>query len=539
MISDAVIAALAGAIGGAVVGFVISRVSDWFENRARADTPEDDKWELYTLLTFCDMAGFVQSVDDQETPEYQVLSAKSLNRLSIASINSTKDSNNYRPNFTMSHYRNVIIPHLIHQKLVLGVDYKNHFVQQWVRRIWKNRLRYIITADAGRLIGNIVKDYQDFLYDKQRYNKRYELEFVHINPLRRDRVRNYIWDEINGQIEKLPDVAKDKRESEWQRLRRERDAFTSEVWTCEAWLIRLYRERVKEYLEEQRKIEKGLVRIHGLRIHEPIEEERTTKKSRGAKEHMERPDPPTTDEIADVTWHAIRGRPSGVLVEAYGYYVDSQKFCVVTDEEAGRISYASKAEAPSINASYHELREKLQKHDPETDEEPVLVPDDETSRLKFTREHIFSSSSQASSVVLGRVSSGPREWREVSSEDVSIVENVESAVIYVLNSKPRGIDVEAKGYFGEVSGFVVIKGSAAAVDEAASISAVYQQLRAKLVAENILVEELGADRYVFSEDHKFSSSSQASSVVLGRVSSGPREWRHEDNPSRRLGAATP
>ena len=503
MFSDAMMIPLATATVGVLLGFVLSRVSDWFENRAEADTPEDDKWELYTLLTFFNKNGPVTK-DSKKL----VLSAKSLNRLSIASMNSTKDSNNYRPTLTLRQYREAIIPNLRRQNLIEVVDESR--VSRRLYRLGRNKLRYRITDNATKLIGRLIDEYEDLLNDKQRDDNADILEFVHINPLDGDKIRSRRWDEISHKIGNLDlDFADDpkSKKSEEQRLTRERDTLTAEVWTCEAWLIRQYRERVNDKLKRQ-----------------------------AQEDSLESPDISAAD-VPDTTWYVIRGRSSGVLIEAWGYFAtDSQEFWVVSDEESGKMSYASKAEAPSISPSYHDLREKLQKPSSETGDGPVLVPDDDQSRLRFARKRRFSSSSQASSVVLGRVSSGPREWREVTT-----AEGTKADVIYVLKGKRRDTPdiVEARGC-GEESGFVVKEGSFAFVNETDSIPAVYSRIRAKLVNENVLKRIPGSDdKYEFRRDYTFRSSSQASSVVLGRASSGPREWRHKDNPSQRLGDATP
>ena len=411
MLSDVTIA-LAAAIGGVVVGFVVSRVSDWFENRAEADTPEDDKWELYTLLTYCNMGGPIKPADNQKDSTHLRLSAKSLNELSITSMNSTRDHNNYRPTFTMRHFRINIIPNLSKDKLIKRAAHDGGTVHKLLQPVSKigflqNRVRYTLSDRGARMMQPFVEEFGSFLYDKQRDNKQHVLNVVHVNPLRTDAVRKIRWGEIIAAFENLADFGEKDKKTERQRLELERDGFMAEVWTCEDWLTKTYRERLEEVLELVAERE----RLNEYRRAERIM--RLDERSKRTQESEKRSDTPIPTDSTDKTWYVVKGWPSGVPVEARGYFVDSHEFCVVTDEKAGKISYASKAESPSLSAGHHSLREKLRKLDPETGEEPVLVADGE--RYRFARSYNFTTSSQAASVVLGRVSSGRSVWKREES----------------------------------------------------------------------------------------------------------------------------
>lgn len=72
--------------------------------------------------------------------------------------------------------------------------------------------------------------------------------------------------------------------------------------------------------------------------------------------------------------------------------------------------------------------------------------------------------------------------------------------------------------------FVVTKGSQANKKESKSIGKNWVLLRRKLVQGKILIDK--GSHYEFTEDTFFTSASAASSVVLGRQTSGPISWTH-------------
>lgn len=89
-----------------------------------------------------------------------------------------------------------------------------------------------------------------------------------------------------------------------------------------------------------------------------------------------------------------------------------------------------------------------------------------------------------------------------------------------LIKAPRGADAQ-----GEPSsdGFVVFKGSKAAISTVASITQNFINLRQRLIDKEVIV--LKGDAYEFPEDYIFSSPSTAAVIVLGRNANGLTEWK--------------
>lgn len=85
---------------------------------------------------------------------------------------------------------------------------------------------------------------------------------------------------------------------------------------------------------------------------------------------------------------------------------------------------------------------------------------------------------------------------------------------------PRG--AEAQG-IPTSEGFVVYKGSKAAISTVASMTSNLLQMRQKLIDNNII--KISADCYEFPEDYIFSSPSTAASIILGRNANGLTEWK--------------
>lgn len=75
-------------------------------------------------------------------------------------------------------------------------------------------------------------------------------------------------------------------------------------------------------------------------------------------------------------------------------------------------------------------------------------------------------------------------------------------------------------------GFVVFKGSKAALTIVNSMTSNFVKLREKLIEENILVKK--PDNYEFTEDYIFSSPSTAAVMVMGRNANGLTEWKQKD-----------
>lgn len=82
----------------------------------------------------------------------------------------------------------------------------------------------------------------------------------------------------------------------------------------------------------------------------------------------------------------------------------------------------------------------------------------------------------------------------------------------------KAIGVEAP------EGFVVLKGSTAAKDEAPSIPPGVRAARQKLV--ELGVPSAAPDAFTFTTDYAFTSPSSAAGVVLGRSANGLLEWKN-------------
>lgn len=78
-------------------------------------------------------------------------------------------------------------------------------------------------------------------------------------------------------------------------------------------------------------------------------------------------------------------------------------------------------------------------------------------------------------------------------------------------------------------GYLVTKDSFASKETSKSIMESWLKIRRKLIDSGNLIEE--NSKYKFISDTLFSSPSAASSIILGRQSSGPLEWKTEDGIS--------
>ena len=94
--------------------------------------------------------------------------------------------------------------------------------------------------------------------------------------------------------------------------------------------------------------------------------------------------------------------------------------------------------------------------------------------------------------------------------------------LLTCTAKSKGIT--AKGYM-TAGGFVVCKGSLAAVEEQNTIHDYMRAIRNDLVATGVLISE--GNHYRFSQDYDLSSPSTAAGVVLGRTANGRIEWKDE------------
>lgn len=72
-------------------------------------------------------------------------------------------------------------------------------------------------------------------------------------------------------------------------------------------------------------------------------------------------------------------------------------------------------------------------------------------------------------------------------------------------------------------GFIVLKGSRVSTNIESSLKGLYLDLRLKLVNEGIIAKN--GDEMVFQKDYRFTKSSPAASVVLGRNETGMKYWK--------------
>jgi Domain of unknown function (DUF4357) len=91
--------------------------------------------------------------------------------------------------------------------------------------------------------------------------------------------------------------------------------------------------------------------------------------------------------------------------------------------------------------------------------------------------------------------------------------------IFIIKA-PRGADAQG---IPTSDGFVVFKGSKAAISTVASMTQNFINLRQQLIDKGVI--NMNDDSYEFPEDYIFSSPSTAASIVLGRNANGLTGWR--------------
>lgn len=98
-------------------------------------------------------------------------------------------------------------------------------------------------------------------------------------------------------------------------------------------------------------------------------------------------------------------------------------------------------------------------------------------------------------------------------------------------------DTNSKTYFANgknvaaklietTDGFIVLKGSTARKEVGDSLSSTYLKLRNKFLETGILLDK--GDFYEFQEDTIFSSLSASATIIFGRSTSGPQNWKDEN-----------
>lgn len=104
------------------------------------------------------------------------------------------------------------------------------------------------------------------------------------------------------------------------------------------------------------------------------------------------------------------------------------------------------------------------------------------------------------------------------------IEPASDQLAYSLTRK----GVVASGY-ETASGFVVRETSGAVMEETNSIPTHVHDLRAALIAKQVLLPS--EDRYTFGQDYEFSSPSQAADVIVGGSVNGRTDWKTSDGHS--------
>lgn len=99
----------------------------------------------------------------------------------------------------------------------------------------------------------------------------------------------------------------------------------------------------------------------------------------------------------------------------------------------------------------------------------------------------------------------------------------ELPISQLLYFQTKGIEAQA---MQTDEGFVVLKGSKAAADEAESMGLTYSNIREQLVEDGRLKME--GKLYTFQKDVLFSSPSAAATVIAGANRNGPRSWKNAE-----------
>ncbi|HCS21844.1 MAG TPA: DUF4357 domain-containing protein [Bacteroidetes bacterium] len=90
----------------------------------------------------------------------------------------------------------------------------------------------------------------------------------------------------------------------------------------------------------------------------------------------------------------------------------------------------------------------------------------------------------------------------------------------------RGADAQGEP---TSDGFVVFKGSKAAIDTVRSMTSGFIKFRNELIASGIIMQS--ENWFAFTDDYIFSSPSTAASIVLGRNANGLTEWKNREGMS--------
>lgn len=186
----------------------------------------------------------------------------------------------------------------------------------------------------------------------------------------------------------------------------------------------------------------------------------------------------------------------------------------------------ARAEAlPSTTEPNLELRDKLKA-------ERILKQDENAAELLIlTADQEFMSFAQAAGVILGRSTTGPREWDEVATEDEVVPESFEStppeemANPDIFRLKSGNSLVSAKATYNFMTKRMTVhKGSTLRIKMTDSFQITYREERRRLEETGYLKLSDDGSYYILLRDCDFNSPSMAASVLLGRSSSGNASW---------------
>ena len=271
----------------------------------------------------------------------------------------------------------------------------------------------------------------------------------------------------------------------------------------------------------------------------------------------------------DDTRHYIRTR-AGMRAEAVE--LTNGKVRVFRDARARKVALTSTTK-PNLD-----LREKLEY-------EGILIPEEGSGLMKLSKDYDFLSFAQAAGVILGRSTTGPREWDSVFSNGAEAPANDESdspvfgviePTVYeeaepvipeasdsvVSRSESDSFSLESSGsvvsddtnfvaldagtesdlfrllsgnsavsamatYDSQTKRMTVHKGATIRCKMTDSLQSAYRAERRQLEEAGML--ELSADGsyFVLQRDQEFNSPSMAASVLFGRSSSGNAGWEQE------------
>lgn len=106
-------------------------------------------------------------------------------------------------------------------------------------------------------------------------------------------------------------------------------------------------------------------------------------------------------------------------------------------------------------------------------------------------------------------------------EKKTILNSIAPSFFYIKNKKGANAKAETNR-----EGLIIKQGSEIATSDVPSIPIGVKEKRQKLIDERVLVKE--GNKFVFSQDHLFTSPSAAAEIVLRRSANGRTEWKDEE-----------